>query len=189
MRNLLLVSVKQLRSRNQHRVRIVAQDYPSNLLSYAEHVNRKDVKNPWSTEIFPVDALLYRRTIRLLAQCYYAHSWIILRPRRRAKTSTQADGCEPCASIILHIELTSSLRIGRSLRGTRSVGIRSRLTANDTNAPMLICLSVLFAQLNQLCFRPHSSPNSYWLWTRPIVLTVSYIDWRNSLLLMCVFIK
>jgi len=55
------------RSQNQLRVLIVAHDYPSNLLSYAEPVNRKDPKNPWSTDIFPVDAFLYRRTIKLLA--------------------------------------------------------------------------------------------------------------------------
>jgi len=110
------------RPRNQLMVRIVAHDYPSNLLSHAEPVNRKDIKNPWSTEIFPVDALLQRRTIRLLAQCYYAQSWLISRPRRRVETNTQADRCEPCASILFHIELTSCLRIGRSLRGTCSMG-------------------------------------------------------------------
>lgn len=89
------------------------------------------------------------------------------------KISHQAARCEPCVSIMLQIELTNCLRIGRSLWGSVSIGICSRLIAKVTNAPTLIFLSVLFAQLSQLCFRPHSLPNSYWLWTSPMDLTVS----------------
>ena len=76
---------------------------------------------------------------------------------------------------------------GRALRGMRSGGNRSRLTANATSAAVLIGRSTLLAQLSQLSLRPQRRPNSYWLWTMPIERIVSYIDWRNSLFVMHIF--
>ena len=73
--------------------------------------------------------------------------------------------------------------------GMRWAGSCSIFMTRVIIAAIVMGLPELLQELNQLSFRPHNRPKSYWLFTSPRARVFSYIVWRYWLFFMQLFIK